>query len=137
LQQTDPTFAFEDDSVDFFAAFSVFTHMEPEDCYRYLRDARRVVRERGRFVLSCLTLDLQTHRRCSCNPLLKDFEARWALVRNVTTTYDAMTAVAKLAGWQVRRWYRGDRAMIPSLREPGERVTLGQSVCILEPAPLP
>ncbi|MGH7393310.1 MAG: class I SAM-dependent methyltransferase, partial [Candidatus Rokuibacteriota bacterium] len=47
----------DDASVDMICAFSVFTHMEHEDTYLYLKEARRVVRPGGRLVLSCLPMD--------------------------------------------------------------------------------
>ncbi len=43
-----------DDSVDFFFAFSVFTHLLHQESYLYLRDARRAVKPGGRIVFSFL-----------------------------------------------------------------------------------
>jgi SAM-dependent methyltransferase len=44
-----------DQSADFFAAFSVFTHLFHEESYAYLQDARRVLRPGGTIVFSFLT----------------------------------------------------------------------------------
>src|SRR5581483_61627 len=62
IQQTRPVFPLPDRSVDVICAFSVFTHVEHEDTYRYLADARRIIRPDGRFVFSCLPLSLPIAR---------------------------------------------------------------------------
>jgi SAM-dependent methyltransferase len=124
-----PPFPLPDASVDFVCAFSVFTHMEHEDTFRYLRDAHRVVRPGGRFVFSCLPLDLAIARTIFEQSAQLDVGARWRAVRNVTTSVDLIEAVARLAGWEVERWYRGDE---PNVDVPGHGpVALGQSTCVL------
>jgi SAM-dependent methyltransferase len=128
--QTDAVFECKAESVDFFAAFSVFTHMEHEDTYRYLTDARRVVRDGGRFVFSCLTMDLEAAREVFLTSSDLPIDRRWASVRNVTTTYEFMDSIAALAGWRVLRWYKGNEEAIP-LRQSDRFAALGQSVCVL------
>jgi ubiquinone/menaquinone biosynthesis C-methylase UbiE len=44
----------EDDSADFLAAFSVFTHLLHAETYIYLEEARRVLKPAGRIVFSFL-----------------------------------------------------------------------------------
>lgn len=119
-------------SVDFVCAFSVFTHMEPEDAYRYLKAACRIVRPGGKFVLSCFPIHLAAAREIFVAQAEKTFEERWKHVRNFTTTTEQMETIAALAGWDVVRWYRGDE---PSIRVPpdGTMLALGQSVCALTP----
>ena len=62
MRQATTEFPLDARSVDMICAFSVFTHIEPEDSYRYLRDALRVFRPGGRFIFSCLPLDLELAR---------------------------------------------------------------------------
>ena len=131
LHQTTPRFALGEGAVDVLCAFSVFTHLEHEDAYRYLADARRIVRPDGRVVFSCLPLDLQVAREVFLASASVDVRQRWSAVRNVTTSRDLMDAVARLAGWSPVRWYPGDRPSIVSV-DTGEASHFGQSICVLE-----
>jgi len=131
VKQTSPVFALDTGSVDMICAFSVFTHMEHEDSYRYLKDALRVVRPGGRFVFSCLPMNLKLAQVVFLQSAAEDLQARWSKVRNVTTSVEMMTSIAELAGWTPVRWYDGEEKNIP-LPETGESYGLGQSVCILE-----
>ena len=56
---------------------------------------------------------------------------RWSAVRNVTTTYEYMDALAELAGWRGVQWYVGDEERIPLRTHPERCVALGQSICVL------
>jgi SAM-dependent methyltransferase len=129
--QDDDFGSIPDASVDMFAAFSVFTHMEHEDAFRYLRDARRAIRKGGHFVYSCLTMDLPASREVFQVSAESTLEARWGNVRNVTTSYDLMDAIATMAGWSVERWYKGDEELIPLLGSDSAKCALGQSICVL------
>jgi SAM-dependent methyltransferase len=132
MRQRPDVFDVPDGSVDVVCVFSVFTHMEPEDAYRYLKAARRIVRPGGKFVLSCVPMHLAVARKIFVEQAEKTFEDRWSYVRTFTTTTEQMETIAALAGWDVVRWYRGDE---PSIRvAPGDRMlALGQSVCALTP----
>jgi len=130
LHQTDEHFDIADGSVDVACAFSVFTHMEHEDMYRYLVQLRRVVRPGGALVISCLPLDLADARGLFLAEASLDPVARWQRVRNITTSVDLVNAIAALAGWQVRAWYPGDEDQATS--ETGERRRLGQSIVVLQ-----
>lgn len=132
-KQTSDRFQIEEGSVDIICAFSVFTHMEHEDAYRYLKAAHPIVRSGGRFILSCLPMDLAAAREVFLASAGRSLEERWAHVRNVTTSVELMNAVARLAGWEPVRWYRGDEG---NIRVPGkpEMCGLGQSTCVLEKA---
>lgn len=129
--QTAIAFDLPTESVDFFAAFSVFTHMEHEDSYRYLLDARRVARPGARFVFSCLPMDVAAARTIFLASAGISVEDRWKSVRNVTTTQEYMGALAEMAGWRVDAWFKGDEQLIPLDGGAGEMVALGQSVCVL------
>jgi ubiquinone/menaquinone biosynthesis C-methylase UbiE len=132
VHQTGPSFDLPDGTVDYVAAFSVFTHMEHEDTYLYLRDAHRITRDGGRFMLSCLTMDLPAAHGVFLESTSRSLAERWTQVRNVTTSYELMTSIAELAGWSVVRWYKGDEELIDLDGSPGHRCALGQSICVLQ-----
>ncbi len=124
IHTTDTTFPLPDESVDMVCAFSVFTHIEHEDAYRYLVDARRIVRPGGRFVFSCIPLEDEHGRkafRWSANLTL---EHRWQRVRAVVTSRELMDAISRLAGWRVVGWRGGDHRYVGA--------AFGQAVCVLE-----
>jgi len=131
MHQPFDTFPVADDCVDMVCAFSVFTHMEHEDTYRYLCDARRIVRRGGRFVFSCLAMDSALGRSVFLESASKNVQARWATVRSISTSRDMMQELAQLAGWSLVDWYRGDEKNI-SLPGQGEPLAFGQSVGVLE-----
>src|SRR5271165_185785 len=133
LHQTTPIFPLPDKSVDMICAFSVFTHMEHEDTFRYLRDARRIIKDHGRFLYSCLPMDLAASREIFAGQAAIDPDNRWRYVRNITTTQEFMSTVARMAGWDTVRWYRGDEANI-RLPDSSQMQELGQSACVLVPA---
>jgi ubiquinone/menaquinone biosynthesis C-methylase UbiE len=123
-------FPVPDESVDMLCAFSVFTHMEHEDCYQYLKSARRVLRPGGKLIFSCLPMDIEAARRIFVQSASIEISERWMSVRNVTTSRDFMEQIASLAGWRTLRWYPGDQATI-RLIGTGDMHGLGQSVCVL------
>jgi len=52
----------EDDGVaDFVVFFSVFTHLREKDSYRYLQDAKRVLKKNGTIVVSFLDSQIDVH----------------------------------------------------------------------------
>jgi ubiquinone/menaquinone biosynthesis C-methylase UbiE len=131
LKQTTSQFTLPESSVDMMCAFSVFTHMEHEDSYRYLKDALRIVKPRGRFIFSCTPLTLPIGREVFVNSASLDLRTRWKYVRNVTTSVDYMAEIARLAGWTPLRWYAGDEANIGPSSD-GKMYALGQASCVLE-----
>src|SRR5262249_2221315 len=54
LRHTDLSLPAPDGSLDFVTAFSVFTHLRPEESYVYLRDAKRALKAGGKVVFSFL-----------------------------------------------------------------------------------
>jgi ubiquinone/menaquinone biosynthesis C-methylase UbiE len=129
LKQTTDDFSLDDASVDLMCAFSVFTHMEHEDSYRYLKSALRVVRRGGKLIFSCLPLEYSVARQIFVESAEQPLHERWSQVRNVTTSRDLMEAISELAGWEVIRWYSGDA---PNVEVGEERYALGQSTCVLQ-----
>jgi SAM-dependent methyltransferase len=127
------SFPVPDRSVDLICAFSVFTHMEHEDSYRYLVDAHRVVKEDGLFVYSCLPLDFTFAKEIFRESASIPLHDRWSRVRNVVTSRDFMEELCALAGWQTERWYGAEERRWLS---PGsnEEAALGQAVAVLRRA---
>lgn len=132
LHQTTPDFSLPDKSVDLVCAFSVFTHMEHEDSYRYLRAARRIIKDGGRFIYSCLPMELAYSRGIFEQQASLDLVERWSQVRNVTTSRELMDALARMASWEPVRWYRGDEPCV-CMPDSSDMQVLGQSICVLEP----
>ena len=117
--------------VDFLCAFSVFTHMEHEDTYRYLKAALAASTTETTFVASVLQLDMNVHQHFFLVSAEKTVEERWANVRNVVTSQDLFTSVAQLAGWTVSRWIPVSESA--GTMPDGERVGVGQSIVIMRP----
>jgi SAM-dependent methyltransferase len=131
LHNVETSFPLGDGVADLICAFSVFTHLEHEDTYRYLADAVRVVRPGGQFVFSCLPLDREVSRDVFLESAALPLRKRWRRVRNVTTSRDLMDAVSALAGWRVVGWYDGDEARW-SIAGSANPAMLGQSICVLQ-----
>jgi ubiquinone/menaquinone biosynthesis C-methylase UbiE len=125
-----------DQSADFVCFFSVLTHLRHEDSYRYLRDAKRVLKPGGAIVFSFIEFALPLH---------------WGLFEPLTTSdlphhhvdqfveRDAIRAWAQHLELDVEALYDGDK---PHIRFEGAitwddgRVmlnegNLGQSVAVL------
>lgn len=129
LHHTAPGFPDVDFRADMLCAFSVFTHMEHEDAYRYLAAARKVVRPGGKLIFSCLPLDQKLARDIFAVEAAATLAQRWGRVRNVATSKDMMEALAGMAGWRVDRWYDGDAAVFGPFD--GRMLEFGQSACVL------
>ncbi len=129
IHQTDENFELADDSIDIACAFSVFTHMEHEDMYRYLVALKRVVRPGGRAVVSCLPMNLDAARHIFLTEAAFDPVTRWQRVRNVTTSVALVDEIVALAGWSVVTWLPGTQGQAPRLS--GEMRSLGQSIVVL------
>ena len=121
---------------DMVCFFSVMTHLLHEESYRYLEEARRVLRPGGKVVFSFLDFSVQDHWRV--------FEGNVAAVGSGSVLNQfidpaAIPVWAHHLGLEVSGVYRGD---VPSIRlsetvaatigeEPGSLATLGQSFAVL------
>jgi SAM-dependent methyltransferase len=132
LKQEDETFPVATHSVDIACAFSVFTHMEPEDMYRYLKSLRQVLKADGVFVFSCLPLSLAASREIFLKEAELPLEARWSRIRSFTCSTDLVESILELANWRTESWYPGDRPVVAVPGDPTLRA-LGQSVCVARP----
>jgi SAM-dependent methyltransferase len=113
---------------DMICAYSLFTHMELEDTYRYLAELTGMLCEGGKLVCSVLPLETQFARDIFLREAAMPLAERWNRVRNVCTSYEAMEQVATLAGLRNFRWYRGDQITI-HLRN-GTCTSLAQSAIV-------
>jgi SAM-dependent methyltransferase len=128
--QPDETFPV-DPPVDFLCAYSVFTHMEHEDTFRYLKAALAASTTGTTFVASVLQIDTPVHQHEFLMSAAKTVDERWASVRNIVTSQDLFTTVAELAGWTVSRWLPVTESA--GTMPDGERVGVGQSIVIMRP----
>jgi ubiquinone/menaquinone biosynthesis C-methylase UbiE len=131
LHQTTEAFDVEDGAADFICAYSVFTHMEPEDLYRYLVALRRIIKNGGQALLSFLPLDLQDARDVFLNECQFDPVQRWDRVRNFTTSQELVNSIAAMADWSIVKWLSGAQAQAVDVN--GDDCRLGQSVVVLTP----
>lgn len=133
LKNATYSFPIESNSIDMICAFSVFTHMEHEDCYKYLLEANRIIKPGGLFILSCLPITLAASKQIFIDEADYDLKSRWKKVRNIITSVELMSEISTLAGWNVVRWYAGDQPNIKSFDSSDMR-GLGQSSCVLRSA---
>lgn len=130
IHQTTPVFELEADSVNMVCAFSVINHMEHEDAYLYLKEALRIVRPGGRFVVSCLPMHTERAREVFFKSASMDMQTRQRRIRHVVTSKDLITDIVRLAGWAPVRWYDGDEEI--QLPNSGESHRFHQSILVLE-----
>jgi len=125
-----------DASTDFITFFSVFTHLQFEETYRYLKDAKRVLKPSGKIVFSFLEFRMPSHWNIFQTSLE---DARPDKVLNQFMDRDGIRAWANHIGLRVEKFFDGDTAYIPLDRtirwDDGREYTgmasLGQSTCVL------
>ncbi len=117
------SFPVNDSSVDMICAFSVFTHLLPEEVYIYLEDAQRVLKAGGRVVLSFLEFTAPSH--------WKQFQSAVDALKinapshlNTFLAREAIETFAVHLGFDCEAFITGDQA-------PWDGAPLGQSVAIL------
>ncbi len=135
-----------DESADFVTYFSVLTHINHEESYRYLAESKRVLRPGGMIVCSFLEFLIRSH----WGIFRADLQDRSPeKVLNQFLSRDAFQAFAFNLGLELVCFIDGDKPTIPIDRElnwsNGVQMrglgNLGQSVCVLRkplvPLPLP
>ena len=127
-----------DGSADFVCFFSVFTHLLHEQTFKYLEDARRVLKPGGQIVFSFLEFAIPSHWFIFEGSLAA--VGREDAVLNQFVGRDAIRAWADHLRLAVVEIDDGDKPHIPlgdgvvkwdNGREMRERGNLGQSVCVL------
>lgn len=116
------------DDFDMICAYSVFTHMESEDTYRYMVELVKMLRRGGKLVCSVLPLETDLARQVFLKEAALPPAERWKRVRNVATSYAMMEQIATIAGLQNVRWYRGNEITIRL--DDGTLTSLGQSALV-------
>jgi SAM-dependent methyltransferase len=125
-----------DASADFITFFSVFTHLQFEETYRYIQDAARVLKPGGKLVFSFLEFRLPSHWNIFAASLQ---DVRPDKVLNQFMDRDGIAAWAEHAGLTIDVLQDGDALHIPlddvvrwdDGREMIGMGCLGQSVCVL------
>jgi SAM-dependent methyltransferase len=125
-----------DNTADFVCFFSVFTHLSHEDVYRYLAEAKRVLKPNGRVVFSFLEFRIPCHWIIFEDSVKESLNG---LHLNQFMDRDGIQAWAVKLGLRVISITNGDRPHIPiseEIRWDNGTVmngsgNLGQSVAVL------
>lgn len=125
-----------DNSADFICFFSVFTHLLHEESYRYLTDARRVLKPNGKIIFSFLEFRIAGHwsifeaglhddrpDKVITQFMSRDAIEAWAAHLNLSIAEISDGDKPHIKLDKVVRWDDGN--------EMKEQGMLGQSVCVL------
>jgi SAM-dependent methyltransferase len=120
----------EQDSVaDLVCFFSVLTHLLHEDSFRYLRDAKRVLKDGGRIVFSFLEFRVYATRTVF-RQMVERRDTGRERVADQFISRDAIEAWADELDLDVVKIVGGDENQI--VEDGRAFYSLGQSVCVLE-----
>jgi ubiquinone/menaquinone biosynthesis C-methylase UbiE len=130
------TIPMDDNFADFVCFFSVFTHLLHEESYKYLVEAKRVLKPGGKIVFSFLEFAIPYHWAVFESTLGNDDPDK---VLNQFMSRDAITAWAEHLDLQIVELADGDKPYIQlnqTIRfENGKEMTgkgnLNQSICVL------
>ncbi len=125
-----------DNSADFICFFSVFTHLLHEESYRYLEDARRVLKPNGKIIFSFLEFSIPSHWAIFAAGLPDTSPDK---VLNQFVSRDAIEAWAAHLNMSIAEINDGDKPHInldkvvrwDDGNEMKGKGWLGQSVCVL------
>lgn len=132
FHQRDDFFPALSGNIDFFAAFSVFTHMEMEDTYRYLCNLKAITNLNSIAVISLIDYDSKLGHQIFLEQASLPHDPRWNGVRSFCTSRESFEIVARLSGWRIENWIHGDdKKGIPKLNSSSEFWEFGQSVVVL------
>jgi ubiquinone/menaquinone biosynthesis C-methylase UbiE len=124
------------DSADFVVFFSVLTHLTHEDSWRYVLESQRVLKPRGKLVITFLEFAIHSHWTVFENTF-KDKAPEKML--NQFLSRDALASFAEHGGFEIERYLDGDKPNIPIehdlVWESGVRMSgmgsLGLSTCVM------
>jgi SAM-dependent methyltransferase len=85
---------------DFMCAFSVYTHMEPEDIFNSLVKLRHVAHQQTIALVTFLPLENEFGKVNFLQESNKRLDSRYGVVRNVAMTKSQAIKIASLAGWK-------------------------------------
>ena len=136
VPMSEPSIPLSDATVDFVTFFSVFTHLLDEDIFRFLLEAKRVLRPGGKVVFSFLDFECDRHWHIFESTVANRDPLR---VINKFTSHGAIRRWARALGLQVEIIYDGSTQWInldkPLSYADGRRaegvVEFGQSVAVL------
>jgi SAM-dependent methyltransferase len=133
FHQRDDSFPSMQVPIDVFAAFSVFTHMEMEDTYRYLCSLKKITNMNSIAVISLIDYGSKLGNQIFIEQASLPHDPRWMGVRSFCTSRDSFEVVAELSGWRIQDWVHGDnKSGLPKYAVPGQFWEFGQSVVVLK-----
>ncbi|MCB9784931.1 MAG: class I SAM-dependent methyltransferase [Candidatus Omnitrophica bacterium] len=140
----DPVLPCPEKSVNLLVAFSVVTHIDLEDTYNYFVELKRTLKPTGRALISYLSTEIEGHWNVFIQEAEMKAGSRNARVRNHVMVPGTLNRLAEKSGLAVLEDHPADFPWIPltesvemdgKKHNPGERIHLGQSCLILQPAP--
>jgi len=118
--------------LDYFAAFSVFTHMENEDSFRYLKSLKSITSRDSVVILSLIDQDSKLGRRIFLEQSSISHDARWTGVRSFCTSRESFQVIAELSGWKIDEWIHGDNdSYFRKSQNQNQFWEFGQSIVVL------
>ena len=132
LHEKDETFpTLSDNSIDYACAFSVFTHMDAEDTYRYIHRIKQILKPGGRLVGSFLLLEeSEEARKIFQGSAASPYIDRRNNVLCVCTTKSFVNTIAEMCGFAVETWFDHDSQAF-EFNSKGQFGALGQSICVM------
>jgi ubiquinone/menaquinone biosynthesis C-methylase UbiE len=129
-----PPLPLPEKSFDVVCLFSVFTHLQDEDVFMYLKEISRLLRPEGIVVFSYLDFTVRSHWTVFEGMLLDKSRT----VLNRFTSKDTLRILAEAAGMQDVEFWDGDHPAVQLIqpihfsdgRTQSGKVGFGQSLCI-------